>query len=96
MPSNVSNRSSRRVIVAGLDQDFRREPFGPMPELLTRAEFADKLQPILPHYRASFEMLERWVEQGSEPPESQSVPKPEGGHVVNTSQLLEDARHAGL
>jgi len=35
-----------RVIVAGLDQDFRREPFGPMPELLTRAEFVDKLQAV--------------------------------------------------
>jgi thymidine kinase len=35
-----------RVIAAGLDQDFRREPFGPMPELLARAEFADKLQAV--------------------------------------------------
>ncbi len=35
-----------RVVVAGLDQDFRREPFGPMPELLTRAEFVDKLQAV--------------------------------------------------
>ena len=36
----------KRVIVAGLDQDFRREPFGPMPDLLTRAEFVDKLQAV--------------------------------------------------
>jgi thymidine kinase len=35
-----------RVIAAGLDQDFRRQPFGPMPELLARAEFADKLQAV--------------------------------------------------
>ena len=35
-----------RVIAAGLDQDFRREPFGPMPELLARAEFVDKLQAV--------------------------------------------------
>ena len=35
-----------RVIVAGLDQDFRREPFGPMPELVTRAELVDKLQAV--------------------------------------------------
>ncbi len=35
-----------RVIAAGLDQDFRRQPFGPMPELLTRAEFVDKLQAV--------------------------------------------------
>jgi thymidine kinase len=35
-----------RVIAAGLDQDFRRQPFGPMPELLARAEFVDKLQAV--------------------------------------------------
>jgi thymidine kinase len=35
-----------RVICAGLDQDFRRRPFGPMPELLARAEFVDKLQAV--------------------------------------------------
>jgi thymidine kinase len=35
-----------RVIVAGLDQDFRRQPFGPMPELLSHAEFVDKLQAV--------------------------------------------------
>ena len=35
-----------RVIVAGLDQDFRRLPFGPMPALLSHAEFVDKLQAV--------------------------------------------------
>ena len=35
-----------RVIVAGLDMDFRGEPFGPMPEILARAETVDKLQAI--------------------------------------------------
>jgi thymidine kinase len=35
-----------RVIAAGLDQDFRRLPFGPMPGLLAHAEFVDKLQAV--------------------------------------------------
>lgn len=36
----------RRVIVAGLDMDFRGEPFGPMPLLMAQAETIDKLQAI--------------------------------------------------
>jgi thymidine kinase len=36
----------KRVIVAGLDMDFRGEPFGPMPTLMARAEQVDKLQAI--------------------------------------------------
>lgn len=35
-----------RVIVAGLDKDFRGEPFGVMPQLLARAEFVTKLDAI--------------------------------------------------
>jgi thymidine kinase len=35
-----------RVIVAGTDMDFRGEPFGPMPRLLTVAETVDKLHAI--------------------------------------------------
>ena len=35
-----------RVITAGLDMDFRGEPFGPMPLLLAQAETVDKLQAI--------------------------------------------------
>jgi len=35
-----------RVIVAGLDMDFRGEPFGPIPLLLAQAELVDKLQAI--------------------------------------------------
>ncbi len=35
-----------RVIVAGLDTDFRGEPFGPMPLLMAKAEVVDKLHAI--------------------------------------------------
>jgi thymidine kinase len=35
-----------RVIVAGLDTDFRGEPFACMPELMAKAERVDKLQAI--------------------------------------------------
>lgn len=35
-----------RVIVAGLDMDFTGKPFGPMPEILARAEYITKLHAI--------------------------------------------------
>lgn len=39
-------QQGRRVIVAGLDLDFRGEPFGPMPLLMAEAEQVDKLHAI--------------------------------------------------
>ncbi len=39
-------KMGKRVIVAGLDTDFRGEPFGVMPELLARAEYVSKLNAI--------------------------------------------------
>lgn len=36
----------RRVICAGLDMDFRGVPFGPMPQLMARAENVRKLHAI--------------------------------------------------
>ncbi|MEA1939849.1 MAG: thymidine kinase [Candidatus Caldatribacteriota bacterium] len=36
----------KRIIIAGLDQNFRGEPFGPVPQLLAIAEYIDKLQAI--------------------------------------------------
>lgn len=35
-----------RVIVAGLDQDFKGEPFGPVPKMMALAEHVTKLQAI--------------------------------------------------
>ena len=36
----------KRVIVAGLDQDFKGDPFKPMDKLLAKAEFVDKFNAI--------------------------------------------------
>jgi thymidine kinase len=38
-----------RVIIAGLDMDFRGEPFGPIPNLLAVAEYITKVHAICPH-----------------------------------------------
>ena len=43
--TSLANRGIR-VIVAGTDTDFRGEPFGAMPQLLTVAEVVDKLHAI--------------------------------------------------
>ena len=38
--------AGKRVICAGLDTDFRGAPFGPIPDLMARAEQVDKLHAI--------------------------------------------------
>lgn len=38
-----------RVIVAGLDMDFKGRPFGPMPDLMAKAEYVTKVHAICPH-----------------------------------------------
>lgn len=46
---NVANALADRgvrVILAGTDTDFRAEPFGAMPELMSAAEIVDKLHAI--------------------------------------------------
>ncbi|HNS03218.1 MAG TPA: thymidine kinase [Anaerolineae bacterium] len=43
---NQLARRGLRVICAGLDLDFRGEPFGPMPRLMAQAELLDKLHAI--------------------------------------------------
>jgi len=40
------DKHGARVIVAGLDTDFRHEPFGPMPALMAQAESVAKLSAI--------------------------------------------------
>ncbi len=38
--------SGRRVIIAGLDTDYRGEPFEPIPQLMCEAEFVTKLTAV--------------------------------------------------
>ena len=51
-----------RVLVSGLDQDFRGSPFGPMPELLCRAELVDKLQAVCHRCGGPATMTQRLVD----------------------------------
>ena len=39
----------KRIVVAGLDMDFRGKPFGPMPHLLAVAEYITKVHAICSH-----------------------------------------------
>jgi len=50
-----------RVICAGLDMDFRGEPFGAIPELLTRAEYVEKLYAVCPVCTAPATRTQRFV-----------------------------------
>ncbi|TRM10789.1 thymidine kinase [Lentibacillus cibarius] len=43
----LANKGTR-VIIAGLDTDFRGEPFGPMPKLMAQSESVSKLNAICP------------------------------------------------
>ncbi len=39
-------REGKRIIVAGLDQDYRGEPFEPIPQLMAVAEYVTKLHAV--------------------------------------------------
>jgi thymidine kinase len=43
---NALADNGKRVIVAGLDQDYLAKPFGPMPKLLAISEYVTKLMAI--------------------------------------------------
>lgn len=51
LPKNCQRLALRgiRVIVAGLDMDFRGQPFGPLPNMLAVAEYITKVHAICQH-----------------------------------------------
>jgi thymidine kinase len=55
-------RRGARVLAAGLDRDFRGEPFGPMPLLLAHADDADKLHAICQVCAGPATMTQRLVD----------------------------------
>lgn len=62
---NVCNKladSGKRVIVAGLDQDFRGRPFDPIPQLLAVAEYITKTLAICVRCGAPANRTQRLVE----------------------------------
>jgi thymidine kinase len=61
----VSNKladAGKRVIVAGLDQDYRGKPFDPMPQLLAIAEYITKTLAICVRCGAPANRTQRLVE----------------------------------
>lgn len=57
--------SGKRVIVAGLDQDFMGRPFEPMPQLLSVAEFITKTHAICVKCGSTANYSQRTVESDS-------------------------------
>lgn len=43
---NQLANSGKRVVIAGLDMDFRGKPFGPMPFLMATAEYVTKVHAV--------------------------------------------------
>jgi thymidine kinase len=62
-----------RVICSGLDQDFRGCPFGPMPELLCRAELVDKLQAVCHRCGGPATMTQRLVDGAPAPADGATI-----------------------
>ena len=63
----------QRVVVAGLDQDFRGLPFGAMPELLCRAELVDKLQAVCHRCGGPATMTQRLVDGFPAPADGETI-----------------------
>ncbi|MEX2211876.1 MAG: thymidine kinase [Gaiellaceae bacterium] len=67
-----------RVVAAGLDTDFRAEPFGSMPTLLAIAEFVDKLQAVCHRCGGTATRTQRLVD---------GIPAPFSGATIQVGAL---------
>src|SRR5690242_23275 len=63
----------QRVVVAGLDQDFRGLPFGALPDLLCRAELVDKLQAVCHRCGGPATMTQRLVDGLPAPADGETI-----------------------
>jgi thymidine kinase len=70
--SSLADRG-RRVIMAGIDTDFRGEPFGPMPQLMSMAEVVDKLHAICVLCGSPASRTQRLIEGKPAPYESPTI-----------------------
>jgi thymidine kinase len=59
---NELARAGKRVIIAGLDQDYTGKPFDPMPQLLSIAEFITKTHAICVKCGSTANYSQRTVE----------------------------------
>ena len=55
-----------RVIVAGLDMDFRGEPFGPMPKIMAVADYVSKVHAICVQCGEPAQFSQRTTEAGEQ------------------------------
>ena len=62
-----------RVIAAGLAQDFRGLPFGPMPTLLCVADYIDKLEAVCHRCSGAATLTQRLVEGRPAPFDGETV-----------------------
>ncbi|HZB08949.1 MAG TPA: tannase/feruloyl esterase family alpha/beta hydrolase [Rubrobacter sp.] len=76
--SDVYSELVEKAGRSDLHRYYRVEGGNHVDSLYDHAGFRDKLRPILPCYRAAFKALEKWVEEGHEPPPSELVPRTKG------------------
>jgi len=98
-------RDGKRVIVAGLDQDYLGRPFEPVPQLMAVAEYVSKLHAICVVCGAPANHSQRLVHDGSRvllgakeayEPRCRVCFKPEGDDVSRTDRNEASGTENGL